>query len=1726
MPQKTHAQSTCTNFNPASGEMVRCTFGNDTNGNPVPITTPIIAPSSTNVTVTIEDPFPRLGIDDQDAIMAGGNPTISLGNGASLNVFSVGIASVFSGDTTGFTAIANALADAGIVTAQDAVDFLIGQGITASVGIDGDGDEFIDVPPDQLAAATTAFISIVPAASGSLINLGGGAPGANQADIDALEAATTVAKAQAADRAMNLISDVVAGNPIDDSRPTTQLGGNIGTIVSNSVKLGEPGFPVGTTRPGQIFPNLADGFNLASNSSTHFDLSNDSLITGSGANSAAIRIGTNSAVEIIASDTSLLTFGNGSNAINAADNVALGIQLNDGATSIATAGTDADAIVLGNNNNFLFEADGTSPPGATNISASGTTGDNSAFLRALGNSNSTVVNISNFNQMIDPDEDFFGLAGGLTGFGTTGNNSPLFDFGGMNSSHSFTGINSNFSTAGDSSNVFNLGAAGSSDSLLSLLNSNVATAGNMADGVSTGAEGTSVNNNVIVNSTIETDGNGSNAVHLSGSNNGSSSTFFSDGSTFATQGDNAVGLLSSNGANDRSTKNITMNDFLISTEGNGSNGAMIGGAQNGSVISSTFTNGAILTQGNEAHGVVSRGGFADVNSASTQTFNNVDIATAGAYSTGIDIETFAGNNSISAVDISQSSIDTSGDHSIGVTALLGADVNGSSVFDFGENTVTTLGEISDGLVLNSTVGSTVDTTSSFTGIISDNNITTSGDFSYALKIGENVRGILPDASAAMTIGNDGAPNVLIDGLDQFTSNGMGSRSIQNDGTLLGGANGITFANNSVANIADNGLIQGAGGVAATFNNTDDTFELQTGSMTSGIIDAAGGVDGFVLGGEGTGTLDRAQIGTQFLDFETFTKEDLSQWTLTSPNDLNWTITGGEFVVADDNLQTGQTQFTVTTGKTRTENPVTSKDEIQDTVGSLTLQTGVTVQTNADSVNAVNVIEQGIVNLQNGMGVSQIVTTGDGANGIFGSGPNGVDITYNGAGMSGIDVQGQGSAGVLGEDAGNGDIFIRSNGNITGSGQDSSGIVGRSTGSGTVNVDVLGGTVAGGPGMGAGVEFSGTTGSQTFLNIMQPASVTGTSGLAILGGDSDDTAEVAGDVNGEVELLAGDDTFLLLPTASVNGPVDFGSGSDVLAFDGSAGTIGTISLFNSGTPFATNLETLEKRGEGIWFFTGDDLPASLPPVQGRIIDGTAIINSNLASINVVNEIGGRVEGIGGTGNLTNNGAFAPSNQMGVFNVHGDLVLNAPGTLEIDIFSDGTSDQIEVAGNTTLGGTLAVNAVGYPTGFPDAQDYIFITADDTGDTINGEFDTVTDNIPDLDVNITVNDAMTDRVDMDTGDPLPDIPANVVVGYDRGDSDASDKSIHPNSLQAGAGSGGEFTDLVQIRARTSNSGGTNAPASGSFALALLTSSSAASGERFDNTQGFSSGEKIPEGMYAWITGYGAQRDVDGSAAVTGYDATLGGVAFGIDTVFAHNDATITLGISGGYSNTNVDSGPSSADVETWHIGGYGSVAHDGWLFSGAVSYGFQDYDFARVIPVGMASVTANGEADGNVFSASLAASHDIAQMLGLDDNTRFAPLVRFDHVSADRDGFTETGAGILNLTVADDDFTRNFISLGFEASTVVELGNGSVARPNLEVRWEHAFSDNNAVGNAAIANVAGATFTTPGAFEDSNRAVIGAGVEIDISEKLTANFNYNGTFSSGFTDHRGSAGIRLKF
>ena len=77
-----------------------------------------------------------------------------------------------------------------------------------------------------------------------------------------------------------------------------------------------------------------------------------------------------------------------------------------------------------------------------------------------------------------------------------------------------------------------------------------------------------------------------------------------------------------------------------------------------------------------------------------------------------------------------------------------------------------------------------------------------------------------------------------------------------------------------------------------------------------------------------------------------------------------------------------------------------------------------------------------------------------------------------------------------------------------------------------------------------------------------------------------------------------------------------------------------------------------------------------------------------------------------------------------------------------------------------------------------------------------------------------------------------------------------------------------------------------------------------------------------------------------------------------------------------------------------------------SAAVSYGFQDYDLDRVIPFGGVAVSANGDANGDLFGAVFEASYNLAPALGIgkSNDLRLAPVVGFQFGHADRDGFTE--------------------------------------------------------------------------------------------------------------------------
>ncbi|WP_186399061.1 autotransporter outer membrane beta-barrel domain-containing protein [Stappia sp. P2PMeth1] len=113
----------------------------------------------------------------------------------------------------------------------------------------------------------------------------------------------------------------------------------------------------------------------------------------------------------------------------------------------------------------------------------------------------------------------------------------------------------------------------------------------------------------------------------------------------------------------------------------------------------------------------------------------------------------------------------------------------------------------------------------------------------------------------------------------------------------------------------------------------------------------------------------------------------------------------------------------------------------------------------------------------------------------------------------------------------------------------------------------------------------------------------------------------------------------------------------------------------------------------------------------------------------------------------------------------------------------------------------------------------------------------------------------------------------------------------------------------------------------------------------------------------------------------------------------------------------------------------------------------------------------------------------------------------------GFTETGAGALNLTGASENWTRLDTGLGFAVQHVVLTESGRLTFDGRAV-WEHAFAG----------SPTGFTVNGPDAGRDRFR--LGAGVSFEATEDLTIRASYGGLFSDSQQNHTANLGLNVKF
>ncbi len=670
-----------------------------------------------------------------------------------------------------------------------------------------------------------------------------------------------------------------------------------------------------------------------------------------------------------------------------------------------------------------------------------------------------------------------------------------------------------------------------------------------------------------------------------------------------------------------------------------------------------------------------------------------------------------------------------------------------------------------------------------------------------------------------------------------------------------------------------------------------------------------------------------------------------------------------------------------------------------------------------------------------------------------------------------------------------------------------------------------------------------------IDITSMGNITAATGISAgLGTSGDVTIVTTGDINGTDEGIVAS-TPAGTSFVSIAGTITGGGGTAInmnatpgvaelalnagWALSGQARTVTTdaddilslrgatdSSLDLSQVGDATNpngiigFDILNKQDSATWTLTGTQTTGALTATN--VNGGVLVNNGTLLSPVFVNSA---VYGGTGTSNaLTVNagGTVRPGlATFGTLNVNGALTFNPGGTYEVNLDETGATDRIAATGPATISTSgTSINIVSDPTAtFPDVSPIYTVISAAGG--VTGQFATIADNLPDLAFSATYTANTVDLSYVRAGTAGT---ANV-----SGVPDFSPKEIHPSALAAGIYSDWLFVDTLSRRV--------------GFTLPEMNDTDVA-GQALGFAAQPDGTNAGPRSRGVWGALMAEHTRIGADASVTGWEATIGGLAFGIEKRLdkgwqGMSWPPVLVGLAGGYTKTDVTSGASGAEVESFHVGLYAAARHGALTLSGAVAAAHQSYDISRVIDLGGgAALVASGDPNGFSITSSFESSYDFNAAFGLFDGIRtipgdlgFGPVLSVDVLHGKLDGFAETNAGLLNLTVDDTSGTQVITGLGFAVDWKRSFGDRQVSLEG-RVAWEHVFGDQSLVTQSAIAAVAGANFSTASAAVGRNRLTLGVGGAFAISDRLAAHARYDGRFSTRSTDHRGSAGLTFRF
>ncbi|WP_321148203.1 autotransporter outer membrane beta-barrel domain-containing protein [Serratia nevei] len=543
-------------------------------------------------------------------------------------------------------------------------------------------------------------------------------------------------------------------------------------------------------------------------------------------------------------------------------------------------------------------------------------------------------------------------------------------------------------------------------------------------------------------------------------------------------------------------------------------------------------------------------------------------------------------------------------------------------------------------------------------------------------------------------------------------------------------------------------------------------------------------------------------------------------------------------------------------------------------------------------------------------------------------------------------------------------------------------------------------------------------------------------------------------------------------------------------------------------------------------------------------------SSAASIKAGGTLGGN--GTLGQTEIQSGGHISPGDgNIGTLTLKRYLNFIGESFYDVDIAGDGRSDQLLVAGKTTISdrAKVQVTALDPQTSYKTGQSYRILTSDGG---IDGQFAAAVSRSAFLDVALNHSPNAVDLTiaQKDTGGENPG-------GENPGGENPGGEN--PGGENPGSGKPGIFQTVAESGNQWNTAGALSTLAQSGPSLALYNSllllSAPEAREAFNqlsgevypsmqsnliagSTQLFNvlnqrmlrlfDNDSLPipplamslvqpaqaQNSGVWGQTFSSWGRNSGNGNVGKLDGNTTGFLLGADRKLA--DHNVRIGGYFGYSrgDYDVDSRRSKADTDNYHLGLYAAGQQDAFSLRGALGYTWHKIEGKRNVDFSGFSDRLKSDYDANSLLAFTEAGYRFGQ-----PEMNVEPFINLSYIRLHTDSFQESG-GAAALSVRNETMNTFYSTLGVRG--VTELPKNVSLYGSLG--WQHAYGDKNTSSRMAFAG--SDAFVTQGQAVDDNVMVGDIGVSVKLSRAATLDVGYQGQFGADTRVNSVNANLRWSF